>query len=302
MEFYTQKDFGQLISAPFIFFGKEFKPLITSILIFVGPFIVIESILIGYFNFSPAKDVVTQIQNIGANTSGTAYFIQFFEFFKNIMLYTFIAVYAKIYVQKGTGNIETADVWKGISRFYWPVAGGQLLGGIIIVIGFLLIVIPGIYLAVALAPLFVIIVFEENGISKSLTKSFELIKGSWWLVLGLFIVMFIMLTTASGILYLLSESVFGIVAPGSVNSAIYNVFDLSFELLISTFLILLPIFIYGHLIAEKEQPELVNKIAEISDNNEDPTEKETKTIDDPENLDENRFLDDTDTDRFKPKI
>lgn len=301
MTFYKQKDFGELISAPFVFFGKNFKPFVVGLLVFVGPFILTESILIGHFNFSPAKDVITQIQNIGINKPGTAYFIQFFEFFKNIMLYTYICVFVKIYVKNEDGNIETEDIWNEIRRFYWPVAGAQILGGIIIIIGFFLVVIPGIYLAVAFAPLFAIIVFEEIGISKSLSRSFELIKGNWWLTFGLFIVMFILLTTASGVISLLANTVSGFITPGSAVSVITNILDLSIELLISTFLILVPVFIYGHLIAEKEQPELTGKINEIFDDNEDTNEDPVQTEETPNKDEENRFSDENDTDRFKPK-
>jgi len=296
MEFYKQKDFGELISAPFIFFGKQFKPFFTGLLIFVGPFILIESVLIGYFNFSPAEDIITQIQTIGTNKPGSSYFIKFFEFFKNIMLYTYIGVFVKLFVNSGGQKTETQDIWREIRRFYWPVAGGQILGGIIIAVGLILIVIPGIYLAVALSPLFVVIIFEESGVSKSITRSFELIKGNWWLIFGLFIVLFIMLITASGVLFLLTGTVFSFVSQGTVVSVISNVLDLSFELIISVFLILLPLFLYGHLIGEKEQPELTEKIKDIID-----PENETITEEESESGSENRFLNDDDTDRFKPK-
>ena len=301
MDFYKQKDFGELISAPFIFFGKNLKPFVVGLLVFVGPFILTESILIGYFNFIPAKDVITQIQNIGLNKPGNAYFIQFFELFKNFMLYTYICVFVKIYVKNEIENIEMNDIWKEIRRFYWPVAGAQILGGIIIIIGTFLIVIPGIYLAVVLAPLFAIIVFEEKGVLISFSRTFDLIKGNWWLTFGLFIVLFIVLTTVSGVLYLLANTVSGFISSGSAVSVIVNILDLSLELLISTFLILLPVFIYGHLIAEKEQPELSDKINQIFDDKGDTTDEIVQPEENPDKDNGNRFLDETDTDRFKPK-
>ena len=299
MEFYKQKDFGELISTPFIFFGKQFKPFITGLVIFVGPFILIESVLIGYFNFSPSNDLITQIQTIGTNKSLSSYFIKFFEFFKNIMLYTYIGGYVKLFVNSRGQKTEIQDVWKEICRFYWPVAGGQILGGIIIAVGFILLVIPGIYLAVALSPLFVVIIFEESGISKSITRSFELIKRNWWMIFALFIVLFIMLTTASGVLYLLTEIVSPFISQGAIFLTISNLSELSFEGIISVFLILLPVFLYGHLIGETEQLELRKKINEIYTDNPDTEENENLSETETKE-EENRFLND-DTDRFKPK-
>ncbi len=296
MEFYKEKDFGELISAPFIFFIKEIKPFLTGLLFFVGPFILLESVLIGYFNFSSTKDIFMQIQNLGTLKSSPSYVIPLIEFLKNVMLYTFISAYVKIYITQGAGNIETDDIWREIKRFFWPVAGGQILGGIIIVLGFIFIIIPGIYLAVALSPLFVIIVFEEKGVLNSFSRSFELIKGRWWLIFGLFVLLFIMLTTVSGIISLITGAVLGFASQGSLTYILSTIFDLSFELLISTFMILLPVFLYGHLISEKEQPELrskINKIADAEDNMNETND---------ENVPENRFAEDNDdTDRFKPK-
>ncbi len=300
MEFYKQKDFGELLSAPFIFFGKQFKPFVTGLLIFIGPFILIESVLIGYFNFSPANDIITQIQTIGLSKPGSSYFIKFFEFFKNVMLYTYIGVYVKLFVNSNGQKTDPQDIWREIRRFYWPVAGGQILGGIIIAIGFILIIIPGIYLAVALSPLFVIIIFEESGVSKSITRSFELIKGSWWITFGLFLLLFIMLTTASGMLLLLTETVFSSVSQGAVFLTVSNLLEFSFELIISTFLILFPVFLYGYLVGEKEHPELTQKINDIITQKEEDAEEKDNPAEAETKEEENRFLND-DTNRFKPK-
>ncbi len=303
MDFYKQKDFGQLISAPFIFFGKEFKTLVSGLLVFIGPFILTEYILINRFHFQPAESISAQLQNLGnSNFTGTLFIMLLISFFQNVMLYTYISAYIKTLSHEGFGNVKIQQIWSEMKQIYWPNAGGLFLGSIIIVIGFFLIFFPGIYLAVALYPLFAIIVFEEKGVLQSISRSFELIKGNWWLAFGLIIIMGIILITLVAVLTFFFQYLYGFIAGGTSLFVLNNVTNSLLDVFSSLFFISTPIFLYGHLIAKKEQPELVNKIAEISDNNEDSTDEETQLSDDTEKSDENRFMNDNDNDRFKPKF
>ncbi|NOZ34535.1 MAG: hypothetical protein GXO80_04465 [Chlorobi bacterium] len=300
MELYKKRDFGELIGAPFIFFGKEIKTLLTGIVIFIGPFILSEIVLIRWFGFHPVEDIYTQIQNFQYSFGGTSSFMMIFSVFQNVMLYTFIGSYIKVLHKKGYRNVEINDIWTEIKRFFWPFAGALILGNIIIVIGIIMFVIPGIYIAVALYPLFAIIIFEEIGVKNSLPRSFELIKGNWWLSLGLIIIMFIILTTGTAILTLFFNFLYRtIAAVGSAYFVLTNITNSFLEVVMSIFLISTSFFLYGYLISVKEQPELFNRISEISEE-EDSNVKEMKEIDNEE--DESiRFVNEDENDRFKPK-
>ncbi len=300
MEIYNKRDFGELIGAPFIFFGKEIKTLLTGIVIFIGPFILSEIILKRWFGFQSVENIYTQFQNFQYSFDGTSFFMMIFGFFQNVMLYTFIGTYIKILHKKGYRNVEINDIWIEIKRFFWPFAGALILGNIIIVIGIILFVIPGIYLAVALYPLFAIIIFEENGVMNSFFRSFELIKGNWWLSLGLMIIMFILLTTGTAILTLLFNFLNKTIA--SASSAYFvltNITSSLLEVVMSVFLISTSFFLYGYLISVKEQPDLFNRISEISEEE----DYNVDNIQNPENgeNENNRFVDEDENDRFKPK-
>ncbi len=65
------------------------------------------------------------------------------------------------------------------------LAGLALLVGIIVMIGFILLLIPGIFALVALslsAPAFIL---ERVGVTDSMRRSWELVKGDFWRVLGI---------------------------------------------------------------------------------------------------------------------
>ncbi|MCD6556373.1 MAG: glycerophosphoryl diester phosphodiesterase membrane domain-containing protein [Bacteroidales bacterium] len=301
MDFYKQKDFGQLISAPFIFFGKEFKPLITGLLVFIGPFILTEYVLTNLFHFQSAESISAQLQNLGnGNFTGTLFIMLLISFFQNVMLYTYISAYIKTLSQEGFGNVEIQQVWSEMKRVYWPNTGGLFLGSIIIVIGLFLIILPGIYLAVALYPLFAIIIFENKGAVQSISRSLELIKGNWWLAFGLLIIMGIILISLVAVLTLFFQNLYAIIATGTSLFVLNSVTNSLLDVLSSVFFISTPIFLYGHLIALNEQPELVNRISEISDA-EDITHSEKGETQN-EDSGRDRLINDSDTDRFKPKF
>ncbi|MCF6184884.1 MAG: hypothetical protein L3J56_09745, partial [Bacteroidales bacterium] len=130
--------------------------------------------------------------------------------------------------------------------------------------------------------------------------SFELIKGNWWLSLGLMIIMFILLTTGTAILTLLFNFLNKTIA--SASSAYFvltNITSSLLEVVMSVFLISTSFFLYGYLISVKEQPDLFNRISEISEEE----DYNVDNIQNPENgeNENNRFVDEDENDRFKPK-
>lgn len=80
-----------------------------------------------------------------------------------------------------------------------------LLTMIVILIGFLLLVIPGIYLSIALIVVVPCLMLEDARGLKALRRSRELVKGRWWrtfgiVILGLFVIP-IVLQTILGIIF-----------------------------------------------------------------------------------------------------
>lgn len=64
------------------------------------------------------------------------------------------------------------------------VIGTSLLAMLALMIGFILLVVPGLYLLVALYPAFILPVAEKLGPIQSFTRARSLIKGSWWRTAG----------------------------------------------------------------------------------------------------------------------
>ena len=332
IKIYQERDFGELIGAPITFFVQEFKLLAKSIIFFVGPFVLISAILPLFLNIGSSNDIVNLFSGRASQNSGGASLLKLLELLQNVMLYSTIGVYVKLYVQQGRGNFDISDIWKGISKFYFPVLGGQFLMGLMIVLGVILIIIPGIYIAVALSILVPIIILEEEGVGKSISRAFEIIKGSWWFSFGLFIVFGLLFLLALSLITAVFVGVFALVGTGQINVAISSTVVGLLSIILTSIMGLLPIFLYASLVSEKENPSLIERISQINnseqenessqeqndDNKDDIWEKlinekqkentnndinednkvETKNK---ENKEKNRFEDDDENNRFKPK-
>lgn len=74
----------------------------------------------------------------------------------------------------------STEAQKGAWKFFWPLIWVGLLQGIITLGGFILLVLPGIYLAVALSfTQFYLLTENKRGLA-ALAASRALVKGRWW--------------------------------------------------------------------------------------------------------------------------
>ncbi|MEO6714536.1 MAG: glycerophosphoryl diester phosphodiesterase membrane domain-containing protein [Mycobacteriales bacterium] len=74
--------------------------------------------------------------------------------------------------------------WAQIRPRLGAIAGAAVVTSILLVVGFLVFVIPGIYLSVALAFTTPAIVLEGRGIIAAMKRSRALVSGAWWRTLG----------------------------------------------------------------------------------------------------------------------
>jgi hypothetical protein len=69
--------------------------------------------------------------------------------------------------------------------------GAYFLSILAIMVGLILLVIPGLWVAVAIFPAFLVPVIERLGPIASVSRAFKLVKGSWWRTAGIVTVMFL---------------------------------------------------------------------------------------------------------------
>ncbi len=62
----------------------------------------------------------------------------------------------------------------------FPLVGLMLLASLLVAAGLVLFILPGIWVAVSLVPFVAVFFLEDKGIVATISRSFSLVRGSWW--------------------------------------------------------------------------------------------------------------------------
>jgi uncharacterized membrane protein len=94
----------------------------------------------------------------------------------------FIAFFLKAH--DALDQVKLSDIWH--PHPFWKYTGASLLTGIIVVIGFILLIVPGIFAMIVFAFTTYLVIDRNLGPIEALKESARLTKGHRWLLLGLF--------------------------------------------------------------------------------------------------------------------
>jgi len=94
-------------------------------------------------------------------------------------------------VRDGRADLTLSETIARVWPRLGPVIGAGLLAGVAIAIGFVLIIIPGLYLLTIWSVVIPAIILEKRGVMESFGRSRELVRGYGWTVFGVIIVTFV---------------------------------------------------------------------------------------------------------------
>ncbi len=305
INFLEERDFGGLLSAPFEFLRQEFKPLIGALLKYAGPFLVVGMIGFYYFvfDFFYLASSLTLFSKLDMVLKPLGIF-SFFFIIGFLVCVVVTTSYVSLYVKKGKGNFTNADIISLTKRKLLSSTGMVIILQIVIIVGMLLLYIPGIYILVASSFSFIILIHEDLSIIKAIIKSIKTINGKWFFSFGLYIVFALMLGILSSLLiipaYLLSTYM---LISGNIEFYLKVIIILSvflyfaFYLLSNSLLQILLAFNYFCIKQEKEGGNLQERIAMINSDDFFKNENEDK-IDKPVSEKEKQEDPDDDYNRF----
>jgi len=209
IELRKSRDFGQIIGDSFTFLRENLKPLFKSLLIICGLFILIGTVTsvaqymstIGLYNgvLSVNPNDTYQVSSITYSYVGAVMFNLLVMLLLQAFIHLATLSYLSVYLQKNNQQPTFEEVW-GYFRFYFfRVLGSSILMFLLIVVGFCLCAIPGIYLSIVFYLVIPIIVMENTSFSYAFNKSFRLIKENWWFVFGVIFVISLIVGVANSV-------------------------------------------------------------------------------------------------------
>ena len=295
IDFKRERELGDILTDTFKFLRYNFKPLSQVMLKVVGPALIVMVLaLIGY-NFlviGGSKNIFTVLSSGGSVADGYGQFslvIVGGVLFIALISVAFYAVFfaainysIQSYITH-QGEIVIAEVAENVRKSWISFFGLTFLSGLMVLFGLLLCFIPGVYLYVPLSLVFSIAAFRNMSVGESISYSFKLVRGNWWITFLTLFVMGIIFYLASSIfqlpmiIYTLIKS-FAIAKEGALSGAqvldIYNwpylifyVIGIVGRILMYVVLIVSSVFIYFNLNEKKNQTGAFETIEQLGENN-----------------------------------
>ncbi len=207
IEFKQSRDLGEVFVKTFSFLKQEFRPLGLTILNYAFPFILISAISIILF-VDRFKPFFTNPEAIPS--SGFLKEILFFNILmiliflvSNVLLVSSVNNYIALYIEKGRGNFTVADVSRRIGSNFWQILFTVVLTNVMIGIGYMFCILPGIYLAVSMCFVYISITYDKKGFGDALSRSFEISHVQWWSTLLLLIMIYLIILVIALIPYMI---------------------------------------------------------------------------------------------------
>ncbi len=185
IEFRKVRDFGGILNVTFDYIKKNFKVLFKSNLLISAPAILLAGVFIGIyqssmFSFADYPDLAM---------IGIPFLIGMFF---TVLAYLIITVvtysHLMVYKQSDTGIFDIEDVWRIAKKNFFMILFTGIGYSIAVGLGFIFLIIPGIYLSITLSLIFIVRLEENLGFFDALTRCKKLIKDNWWFTFGLIIV------------------------------------------------------------------------------------------------------------------
>ena len=251
------------------FIRQNFNSLFKSLLYIAGVPILLLTFVTVYVEHT------TQFDPLGGVSS-----LMFLSVFVQItiayLVYLVGISYMKLYRRRGANNFDpVSDVLAEVKTYAARFIGLMILVSFSYMIGFILFIIPGIYLVIALFMSGFILVYEDETVSEAFSRSMQLVKGYWWHACGAILLLTVLIMGISVFLglptfvvgFLLGAG--EVIGEGLLNSTTMTIIaaiNYVFTVVYYFFSVISGIgaaMLYFSLIEKKEGNSLSNEIAEL---------------------------------------
>jgi hypothetical protein len=199
---------GEILDAGIKVFLRHWRTLVLSVIGLILPVQILSALIIA--SIAPEQFDWTSSQTSVAESDQTAFWIGQAV----IALLTFITVLlatAVCFKAVADAYLGVEPDWRRSLRFAVRRLGGlvavSFIGGVLLVLAFLALIVPGIWLAVAFSVAVPALLLERLGPIAALRRSVRLVRGRWWPTAGALLVGYLLI----GIIGALVEGVITVV-------------------------------------------------------------------------------------------
>ncbi len=201
------RDFSEIINDTFVFIRQNIKPLLISFLGIAGVFMLAAAIINGVFQSQMGnifKDIFTRSTTsstaIFSFFSGTYFLLMAIAWMNIVAMKVSITAYMKVYDAKGGETPTMPEVWNEFKKYYLKVLIYSIPIILLIAVGCLFCLVPGVYLWVVLMPFEMLLMVEDRSFGDAFNRCFIIIKQNFWTALGIYFVSYLIYYFCSAII------------------------------------------------------------------------------------------------------
>jgi hypothetical protein len=181
-------DTGRVFERIFQIYGEQFTLLIPAALVLFLPVAILNGILLD------SGGVLVGLATVAISLIATYWFQG-------------MVVEAVVDILDGRRDHSVGSLFSSASPFIGTLIGAGILATLIVIVGFILIIIPGLIALTFLAVVAPAVVIERAGVTGSLSRSRELVSGNAWRVFGVIVVLFLLTAIIGSILNAIGGSI-----------------------------------------------------------------------------------------------
>ncbi len=188
IELNKERDFGELLTAGFKLLTQEWKILWSVYLKLFLPFMIILIMFYLAFIYLKTNDYTNPIYH----TLGENIVYMILNFIGVLISFAYLKNY---YFNNKV--IDLSTIKDNLRQLFVPYLILSIFYGIMLMVGIVLLIIPGIYVAVAFSLYMQIKTFDEETELFTFMQSNDLIKGYWWFTVGIMLILLIVTSSIS---------------------------------------------------------------------------------------------------------
>ena len=234
----VQRSFSDLITATVNFMKQEFVPFIRAFAVIGFPVILImlflmKDLLLEMLNMSMTPQVNYDPDGFGrtmVRTALTSLSGMLVILWVQLFSISYLRVYWDHYREGIEERITIAEVFRVMLKKLGVYIVWSLFYGLIVLVGSMFLLVPGIYFGVALTFGSCILVLKDGGLGKIMSESMAIVKGNWWRTLGYIIVLSLLVGVVA---YVFQIPYMVVMFSSAFTGEIPGAYEITFSLLLS---------------------------------------------------------------------
>ncbi|WP_026915968.1 hypothetical protein [Christiangramia portivictoriae] len=179
--FKQQRELGEILSVTFKFIRENYKTGLRLFFKLVGPSFILLVAAISFYTYATLGSSLFTNGNLEASNVIIALILLMIAYLAYFTSMTGTINHIILSYINNNGKIQEEEVKSGLKQDFGKILLLSILTGIITFAAFMFFVIPGIYVFVPLSLVTAILVFRRNGVTDSISESFQLVKDNWWM-------------------------------------------------------------------------------------------------------------------------